>query len=409
MSRLANRLRGAVAAAISLLLVLPLAGCWSTTEINDLAIITVLGIDQNEHGEFQVSALVIRPSNISQGGLGSGFSGGGDNPSYVVAEAVGDTMFQAMQKLSSTLSKRMYWSHLQAIVLGRKAADEHSVTILDILMREQQFRKNIDVLVTKGKAVDIVKTKPHLEGSLGAEIHGIIKYSKHTATTIVQDISHFASSISSSGIDHITGEISSTADRGSSISEDGTKTPSLNITGSAAFKEGRLAGFLDRVETRGVLWIVGQVKTGSTKMSCPEGNGNGISLEITNARSSRIPKKTADGISMKVVVDIEAEIREIACDGFELNPDRMDQLNEQLENTIMDEMNHALKKAKEEWQSDVFQFGTTIYKKYPKEWKQLRASWREGEFRRMKVELEVRAQIKRAGLIHDSIRVDERR
>jgi spore germination protein KC len=58
-----------------------------------------------------------------------------------------------------------------------------------------------------------------------------------------------------------------------------------------------------------------------------------------------------------------------------------------------------IEKAKKEYKSDIFGFGQSVYKKYPKEWNtHYKKNW-ENEFAQTKVTIHSKALVRRIGLI----------
>lgn len=382
-----------------------LTGCWSSYEINKLAIITLLGIDLDATGNFHVSALVVQPT-VSSGGTQGG---GRMEPSVLIASSTGKGLYDSMRKLSSALPKKVYWSHLQAIIIGQEAAKEKMLPALDIMLRQHEFRNNIELLVTKGKAAEIIGLKPNLQGSMGAEVHGIIKFSQKTAMTLVNDIAHFTQDMSSDTRDHITGEISPSIEKGVEIRKNNEKTPAVSIKGTAVFKGNRLAGWMNKEETRGVMFLLDKVKGGMVEIPCSNNASGTINLQFTSVSSRKSPKFVNGKPEMNVTINANAEVDEVTCPGVHLNSAQIEKWNALLEQEIRKCIDKALQKGQKDWVTDVFQFGDAIYKKYPREWNDLRPHWKEDGLKNMPVHLKITAVIGRYGLITDPLQTDESR
>jgi spore germination protein KC len=393
-------------------------GCWSSNEINNLAITTALGIDKAEDGKYQITALIVRSNSLFKSGTTGGSGGSQESPSLIIS-GEGDSLFGAMRNLSTVLAKRMYWAHLQVIVFGADEVKRGLATDLDILAREHEFRKNINILVTRGRAEDIIRLQPQLEGTLGAEIGEIITYSRLTSTTRVSDISEFLTAMANDTIDAVTGEITEASKVEGKIKVgNGRKdSPAVALNGTAAFKKGSLVGWLNRQETRGLLWVTGKVKSGIVQVNCI-GNGHPrtkqeserqgkVSLEITRSSSSIRPKISGEDVRFEVEVNVDAEVGEIACNDFEMDSASMEKLNRMLEEQVRQDIQLSLAKAKEEWVTDVFGFGQKIYRSDPQAWAKLAPTWREDGLKNASVHLDVHANIWRNGSIHDPTKVDE--
>jgi len=189
-----------------------LTGCWSAKEVNDLAIINIIGIDQTETGEIEVSTLIPKPSFLfPQTNLGGQ---GGDQNKFLIETTTGESIFEAMGKLSKSISERVYLGHTNVIIFGEKAARETMESSLDFFRRENEFRPNILLLVTKGKASEIIQTSPELNSTLGQEIRDMVKSDLFASTKMVKDISQFMKDLSSNTTDPVTGVIMPAKEKG---------------------------------------------------------------------------------------------------------------------------------------------------------------------------------------------------
>lgn len=387
------------------LLLVPVTGCWSSYEVNKLAIITLIGIDLDDAGNFKINALVVLPKSSSAGKA----EGGKMESSAVIASSTGTSLYDSLRKLSSVLPKKVYWSHLQAIIIGEEVAKQKMVQALDVMKRQHEFRENIDVLVSRGKAEQIVGTKPHLQGSLGAEVSGIIRFSQQTAMTLVTDLNHFTQDISGDTKDHITGGINPFTEKDVEIKKDNKPAPAVSIWGTAVFKQNRLVGWMNREETRGVLFLRNKAKGGIMELPCPKSKSDSVSLQFTKVEAQKVPRMVNGKPEMDVIIHVNADIDEITCSDLQLNSSQIMELNGSLEKEIKANIENALQKGQKEWATDIFQFGDVIYKKYPRVWNKLEPNWRKDGLKNMKVHVKVTANIGRFGLITDPLSVDGKR
>lgn len=389
-----------------------LAGCWSDHEINKLALINAMGIDRNDTGDFEVTILAIRPDALYGG---SRSAGGGSSSTmrspFLVTTTTGKSLYDAMQKLSGVLAKRMNWTHMEVVVFGEKIAREGVAPAMDMLKRHDEIRPNLRVLVTKGKAQDILKLQPQLENTLGAEIYNFTEYGRFKSTPVVSDLAEFMNALTSDTKDPLTGEISRASAQGIevSVAEKEHQEPiGLSLRGLAVFKNDRLVGWLNHEEARGVSLLRGTEENGVIVLECPGRDGI-ISLEITRSHSQLKPHFLAGEPHMNVDITVDAEIREINCPDFHLEPEQTERLNGQLERKIRQQITNALNKAQRNWQADIFGFGEAIYKTSSRDWGILAPHWREGWLETMQVNLKVKANISRSGLLQDPAKANESR
>jgi spore germination protein KC len=401
---------------------LSLTGCWSGKSVNDLSIINVIGIDRTDNGDIQVSALIAKPQALFTQSTGGGL--GNDQNKFHIEKTTGKSIFEAMGKLSKSFSDRIYLGHANVVIFGEKAAREKMESSLDFFRRENDFRPNILLLVTKGQASEIIKASPELNATLGLEIQNMTESDQYSATKMVKDISQFMKALSSNTTDPITGvimpvnkmgieaesesrEAQDQKNKGTNREENSDKhmvesgketIKALGLQGTAVFKGGALKGFLDDRETRGLLAIQGELQDEITVLNCG-GNDNGtVSLTIRDTQSQFTPKLTDQNIKMDVNIQVEADIGEITCPTLQLDTNKIEALNKRLEDLIEQDSSIVLGKAQKQWETDIFGFGEAIYRRHPKEWDQLAPKWREGNLKNMKINLHVDANISRYGL-----------
>lgn len=403
MRALLFRMRPPATVFVLFLLFASVTGCMSSYEVNRLAIVTLIGVDLDESGDFKISASIVLPA----GTAGQAGDGGKLQTSVILATSTGKGLYDSLRKLSYALPKKIYWSHLQAIVIGEDVARERMVPALDAMKRQHEFRENVPILVSRGKAEEILKLKPHLQGTLGAEVSGIIEFSQKTAMTLVNDLNHFAQDISSPSKDHLTGEISPSVEKGVEMSLEGKKTSAVSIRGTAAFKRNRFVGWMNQEETRGVLFLNNKVRGGIMELPCSNNGSDAVSLQLTRVVTQKIPKIVDGKPVMNVNIRAEAEIDEVTCPDFRMTPSQIGKWNDALREQIRKNVGQALQKGQKEWGADIFLFGNAIYKKYPRIWKKLQPTWREEGLRNLKINLTVYANIGRYGLITDPLRADD--
>ncbi len=402
-------------AIVWLVTVLSLTGCWSSKEIDDLAVINVMGIDENDTGQVEITAVIVKPTPIFPE-TASGGAGDNQPNKFLIATAAGKSIFEAMGQLSRAVSERIYFGHVDVIVFGERAARERMVPSLDFFRRENDFRPNIRLLVTKGTAGKLIKTQPQLETTLGMEIDDLIQLNRFAATDMVKDISQFLKSLSNTAEDPYTGVISPAEKQRIKVEKNEKETNNqqdipelLSLKGTAVFNGGRLAGFLNERQTRGLLWIKGQLANEIVVLNCGGKNKGNISLRVINSQSELSPQLSDGTLEMTARIEVDADIGEITCPDFNLTTAQINRLNKQLQDLVQQEASSVLDNAKNEWQTDIFGFGQAINRKYPKEWKEIAPQWRNGLLKEMPLDLKVSANISRHGLIKDPTKAHESR
>jgi spore germination protein KC len=384
-------------------------------EIHDLAIVNTMGIDINDSGEFEITTVIVKPSSLFPKSVG-GTSDSKQNK-YLIETATGQTVFDAMSKLSKSVPGNMYVGHMDVVVFGEKAAREKMLPAIDFISRANEFRPNIFLLVTKGKAADIVTTSPVFCKTIGLEVKNLTNMNRFVATKMVKDISKFREALTSNTTDPVTAVLTSSNKLGIQTKGEVQENhylqkeapPVISLDGTAVFRKGNLKGFLNEEETRGLLWINGDLKREIIVLKSERNKNQKISVLIKNSKSQLMPEISGHGTKMIVKTFVEADIGDITCPSLHLDSNEMNRLNQQLEEIIKIEEQSVLVKAQKQWQTDIFGFGKTIYRNQPRVWDLMAPNWRNGGLKDMEVDLKVEANISRYGLLKDPSNPNESR
>ncbi|ALS26617.1 spore gernimation protein GerC [Paenibacillus sp. 32O-W] len=168
----------------ALLLVVPLAtGCWDRLEIEERAVVLGISVDVAEpvarEKEDEVSHLGAYPppkmdmikvaAQIALPGripLGPGEGGGANNDpgkAVWVVNVVGHTIDDAIMNLQQQISGRLFFGHLRVIVVSEEVAKKGIQNLNDYLRRNSEVRRMAWLMISKGKAENLIKATPRLE------------------------------------------------------------------------------------------------------------------------------------------------------------------------------------------------------------------------------------------------------
>lgn len=121
------------------------AGCWNSVELNDIAVISGTGIDWKD-GSWVVSYQVVMPQVISSQSPSS-------NAAAVnVFSTKAESFRGAVSKTSLEISRRLYFSHTQIVIIGQEAARKGFGSLLDTYLRNHDSRETVSVYLSKGSA-----------------------------------------------------------------------------------------------------------------------------------------------------------------------------------------------------------------------------------------------------------------
>ncbi|AIF50342.1 Ger(x)C family spore germination protein [Pelosinus sp. UFO1] len=364
-------------------------GCMAKTEIEKLAIVVTFGVDITTDGKYMISTQILKTQKQSPGGMGG--SKGEKQPTEVMALiSTGDTIPDALDHLSKELGKKVALSHVKFIVIGEDAAKAGIAELMDFSARGYQLRPNVVFLVTSGKASEILRTSTPEDSIPANAIAAILNLQANYGYVPVTTTMEFANSLASKTAAPMAGVIS--------LHGDEQVGRVFKMIGIAVFKKDKLIGYMmGEEEVRGVQWIRDKVKAGNIVMPSP--NKGSITIEIISA-SSEIKSIVKDNKPIiHITINKKGNIRGMVGDLDAMkNPEILTEF-EQLENEVIKkEVEKALYAAQKTFKADIFDFGETIHRDYPDEWKNIEESWSE-IFPDLEVEVEVHSSIQRIGVI----------
>ncbi|MDO9574835.1 MAG: Ger(x)C family spore germination protein [Candidatus Contubernalis sp.] len=392
------------AVGILILFLLFTLGCWDRQEIDKLSLAMIMGIDYcSEINQVVYTSLITRPGHSgggTEGGVGQLFMG----PVWV-AQSTGNTIFEASRNITTKNPRRLFESHLQAIVVGEELAHRGIGELIDFIIREREHRLIHPLLVTKGKAGEVIRAEPQLENILAQEINGLFGNQQELSTAPPMDLKDFLITLNQPGADAFAPVIevreknpAPDEEFAGSGEEDKVKK-FIAVQGTAVFSEDKLAGYLNVPETKGLLWVRGEVVRAN--LIPRQSDGGQVTVYITRSGSKLEPEFTGDGLKMRIQVETEGDIAAANIKQDIADPKVIEELEKTLANQIKQEILMAAAKSKE-FKSDFFAFGAAFRRKDPKKWKEIEENWRE-VLPEVEVEVRVIAEIRRTGLISTPI------
>ncbi|MBU3153310.1 Ger(x)C family spore germination protein [Clostridium estertheticum] len=364
---------------------LNLTGCWDNIELDKIAIVMGVGIDKTPQiAEVDMTVQVANTKAVRSSSTDISPKNTSD---YFNLESTGDTIFSIVRGFSKRSNRKLFFAQNQVIILGRGIAEEGLEKYIDYFYRDHETRNLVWILICDRTANEILDIKSDFESIPSIGINALVKQQQYNSEAPMVDLQKFAYRLMSKTISPIAPLIK--------VSVEGNKKIAY-VSGTAVFKKDKMIGEMNKVETRGVLWAIGEVKKGIIVTTDP-GSNNKVSLEITRASSKIIPKIKNGKINIQIMIKEEGNLVEQSDSNDLANPKVIEVLEKNKDSIIKKEVMLAFKKAKS-LDADVFGFGEAIHQKYPKEWKNMKNNWDE-TFKNINLDVVVDAKLRRIGRI----------
>ncbi len=166
---------------ILILLIIPfiLSGCYDYNELNDLAIISGVGIDYEDDNYI----LTFEVLNTKKEGEKSDSSG-----SYT-AKSKGKTISEAFANSGNNLDKVPYFEHIDIIVISEDIAYNHLYELAEYLIRSTEVRSEFYMTIGIGaSSKEIISNTSKEKPSSAQVIVGLLENSKDTSSASYYDL-----------------------------------------------------------------------------------------------------------------------------------------------------------------------------------------------------------------------------
>lgn len=378
-----NRFEILLKSSICILLTIILSGCWNRRELDTLAIVMGVGVDKSDApGKIRITTQIVKPAEIKTQGKDSGGIGA---QAFWNLSGTGDTVFSTLREMTDESNRKLFFPHNQIIIFSRAIAKKGIQKYIDFFTRDPETRVNALVLISKGNASDILNVKSEMEKIPANNIAKLITaYSDATSQTNPEPLRALIPGLMSKTTASTVPFIK--------ISENDNKKIVM-ISDTAVFKIDKLVGSLNKTEGRGLMWVLGKVKSGIIVVS--DSNKDKVCIEIIRASSKMMPILNKKRITIKVNIFEEGNL------GEQQGPKNLSKLKNvallqrKIAAAIRNEVMESVKKSKK-LDADVFGFGEAVHKKYPKQWKSLEENW-DKTFKTIQVKVTVEAKLRLMG------------
>ncbi|MFA5675752.1 MAG: Ger(x)C family spore germination protein [Christensenellales bacterium] len=359
------------------------AGCWNKQEPQDLAIIHSMIYDVDEDGQFILTVEIMNPSDTS-----GGTDGGGGTTESLIAVGKGESVREAVSNVSKSVEKFVFAGHNKARIFTERFAESEIPNLLDFLCRDHLTDEMPIMIVIKGKTPEEVHfCSSGFSDMIGDYFKDLSKIQReHTSKAVFVTTLDFIKDYLIDGKQPVTGVAElksqdtpqkSEGQQGGGEQQKGDKQQGgekklVLYEGLAAFKDGKLAGFLNGEETRAYNILINDL--GNAYITIPSGDGLTV-FKIEDSRADITASVNGGDISFYVNIQMILNIRE-ESGGIDISKDQWLKIIEQRFNEKMqEEIKLAIQKVQREFASDIFGFGRHLHLQLPEKWREFKNNW----------------------------------
>ncbi|WP_171647430.1 Ger(x)C family spore germination protein [Paenibacillus phytorum] len=383
--------------ACLLTIVLLLSGCWSRKELNDIAIAEGVGIDI-AGDQFELTVQIVNPGSVTKA------KSEHESP-VIVYSSKGDTLNEAVKRLTSSISRKIYFAHIRILVFSEELAKRGIVNSMDYLMRGSEFRSDFNVVIAReGTAKKLLSVMTPLEKVPANYIFNSLEAAKKewTAAVTIQ-LDQLSNSIVTPGKSTVISGIQVIGDQKVGTSNkniDYTGPPArLKYSGNAIIKKDKLVGWLNENESRAYSVITNQSKRSAIHLVCP--NGGNIGIDVARIKSKVYAVVKNDKPEIYIESRAEGNVSDVECKIDLFKVETIDYLDKKYVEFAKSNMESTIKKA-QKLGADILGFGEAVHRADPKYWNKVKNNWEE-LFKELEPHLNIVAKVRGTGTLGDSV------
>ncbi|MEW9124112.1 MAG: Ger(x)C family spore germination protein [Thermotaleaceae bacterium] len=374
-----------------------LTGCWDKVEINERAFVIGIGIDKFEAGpranresplgeytsaEDQARNRYSVTYSFPNTGLLAG-KGEGD-PAFTFT-AAGKNFYDIEKLIATRIKQTLFFGHTKVMVVGEDFARDEDLMreLLDAIERNPLLGRKVSLIITPGKAKEVLESKPPLDPRPGWYMSELIRQKQWTSRIPDADLGYILRSLHESQ--------SAITPRVIATEED------IKIAGAAILKDYHLVGWLGEMEARAVMFMQDKLRT--TEIS-PQVGEKEIPVELSDAHTKmRVFERDGE---MVVSFDIEAE-GIIEQHRFEVRGETFDaayirRVEQTAARDIHKQIEETYEKLQKDYEVDIVQANEYLRKFEPDLWRKVKSQWSE-IYPHTNLELSVKVKVRRMGVV----------
>ncbi|MED4286663.1 Ger(x)C family spore germination protein [Priestia megaterium] len=383
---------------LSVFLLVPLAGCWSSHEIEERSLGVGVALDKGKEsmiekefdeqgGGYARKNLITSTYQLITPQVASSTTkqGGPQQKSYVNVSETGDSAFQMLRELSLRSDTPLTSPHMKVMVIGEALARSYSLEqLVDQSLRDNDFRPSCLMFISKGRASDTLESKT--AGEIPAFRLSAMVENAYRTTRILppMPLIKLESKIQSRSSFLLQNVVSANGE--------------IKFAGAGIIKgkTNKMIGFLNEEELDGLTWIIGKGKGGLVK-SFDKKTGQLIVYEIESMKSHIQPHVKGNNISFDVHIESVGRLSESwITSGSTFNNQFLQNAQKTSEKKVKHLVRNTVEKMQKEYQVDVAGFGNRLRIKHPRVWMRVKENW-DQTFSEVPINYDVKLMIKDYG------------
>lgn len=331
-------------------------------EIKDLVFVRNIGVDLSNSTNKGIVVTINSKHETSTSGEGQG-----KIVTNTLSES-GETLFEAVRKISTFSDSIPYWAHTEFFIMGEDAAKEGLFKYFDFIVRQQLIRLDTRVIVVKDASAEKLLSTTSTETTFTSERMNILfeqvdKVSISGPTDLEEIVKKMNEKYSPICIPYVVID--------KKIEKDEAKNDMV-LEGYAVFKGYKLFDFIEGNLSKAYNIINGKFE--SDIYVVKDTKKHKVSLEVTEVRTDIEPRFEEDGLSFIINIEMKSNIGEHEGPEFIAYNKQLDYMEREHEKMIQLQIENLIKYSIDNG-IDMLNLWDKVYHKYPVKWQKIKINW----------------------------------
>ena len=326
-------------------------GCYNYKELNELGIVSAMGISK----DGDLYNLDIQLVNV----LDSEKSGLNKSPITVIS-GQGETIFEAARSMNRKTSKVFFLADVDYVFLDQSVLNDGLDEIMDFLIRDTRLSLNFLVVTsTENKSLDILSSISHFDTNSAnnlydAVMNSEIRYGGINSLHVRELINNYYAKGKYTIFPNVYIKDTSKSSENDSL-EDSKSESYVEVKNMVFFKDKEAIELTDE-ETKGVNFLRNKIKNATLTIEC---DGGYFTIETLESKMKLKSKLNID--QLNVNGNVGAEIVYYGCKDNLDNADVLKSISKKAEKEVESYITKAFNKSKK-YNYDFLGLGNYIYK-----------------------------------------------
>lgn len=333
--------------ALAIILLIPIlfCSCRESEQIDELSFVKLLAIDKVEEGLIVTAGIQVPTSKKE------------DKPGSEIISVTCSTLSQGLNLIESATEKKIFYGQISCVLLGEEMAKGGIIDTIDYLVRSDELRFDIPVVIIKEKqAKQIVEESKNDETHISERIEKMLESNYSTSTSGIVELSTLV-------------EMLEDPFRSAFLPYLQSEENSLTVEGYCIFSKDKLINYANKEQSLGINFLTSAVNNCVIITNVQEKH---VTLKIKGFRSNI---KLKDGV-FQIHLKFKSEVIQADSDILLFDQDLNKEIIENQNKWAMEVTTKTMDFLKENG-CDVATFGDTFHNNIPKKAEEYINNWSE--------------------------------